>query len=174
MKNENIGISWYSVALGCAFSLAILCTFPTAAQSTGTEPQVLSNAVANGPVRFDASPGLTALLAQPSVSQASVAPGIRMMQAPMKPKRPQTTVFPLSQLEVSAAAVQPLIGPRVHASVARSFEGVGQMGGRLDCPSVALQAVVPPDTNAAVGDTQVVQWLSTCYAVSEKSNGSLI
>jgi hypothetical protein len=174
MMNENIGISWYSVALSCAFSLAILCTFPAAAQSTATEPQVLGNAVANGPVQFDASPGLTALLNQASVNQASVAPSTRVMQAPMKPKRPQTTVFPLSQLEASAATSQPLIGPRVQASVGRSFEGVGQIGGPLDCPSVALQTVVPPDTNAAVGDTQVVQWVNTCYAVFNKSNGSLI
>jgi hypothetical protein len=168
MKNENIGISWCSAALSCAFSFAILCTFPEAAQSAATEPQVLSNAIANGPVQFDASPGLTALL-----TQASVAPSTRVMQAPMKPKRPQTGVFSLSQLEASAA-IQPLIGPRVQANVGRSFEGVGQIGGPLDCPSVALQTVVPPDINAAVGDTQVVQWVNTCYAVFNKSNGALI
>ena len=172
MKNENIGISRYSVALGCAFSLAILCTFPATAQSTATEPQVLGDAVANGPVQFDASPALTALLSQDSVSQASVAQGRRVMQAPMKPKGLQSSASPLSQLATST--VQPAMGPHINANIGRSFEGVGQIGGRLDCPSVALQTVVPPDTNAAVGDTQVVQWVNTCYAVFKKSNGHLI
>jgi hypothetical protein len=169
MKKEDIGISWYSVARRFGLSFAALCTFPAAAQPNAAEPQVLSNAVANGPVQFDASPGLAALL-----SQASVAQGIRVMQAPMKPKRAQSTVSSLSQLEASTSTVQPLIGPHVHADIGRSFEGVGQIGGPLDCPSVALQAVVPPDTNAAVGDTQVVQWVNTCYAVFKKSNGALI
>jgi hypothetical protein len=37
-----------------------------------------------------------------------------------------------------------------------------------------MQTVVPPDTNAAVGDTQVVEWVNTCYAVFDKSTGALI
>jgi hypothetical protein len=37
-----------------------------------------------------------------------------------------------------------------------------------------MQTLVPPDTNAAVGDTQVVEWVNTCYAVFNKSNGALI
>jgi hypothetical protein len=77
MKKEDIGIgiSWYSVALRSALSFAILCTFPAGAQPPATQPQLLSNAVANAPVQFDASAGLTALLSQDSVSQASVAQG---------------------------------------------------------------------------------------------------
>jgi hypothetical protein len=43
-----------------------------------------------------------------------------------------------------------------------------------DCHALLGFHVAPPDTNAAVGDTQVVQWVNLCYAVFDKSNGSLI
>jgi hypothetical protein len=174
MNKEDIGISWYSVARRVALSFAALCAFPAAAQSIAAEPQVLSNAVANAPVQFDVSPGLAPLLSQASVSEALLPQGDRVMQAPMKPKRAQSTASPLSQLGVSPGTFQPAIGPHINADIGRSFEGVGQIGGPLDCPSVAHQRVVPPDTNAAVGDTQVVQWVNTCYAVFKKSDGSLI
>ena len=32
--------------------------------------------------------------------------------------------------------------------------------------------VAPPDTNIAVGDTQIVQWVNTSYAVFDKATGS--
>jgi hypothetical protein len=91
----------------------------------------------------------------------------------MKPKLRQFAGAQ-SRLEQSATAVEPLIGPRIRAAIGLSVEGIGQVGGVLDCPRVALQTVVPPDTNAAVGDTQVVQWVNTCYAVFSKSTGSLL
>ncbi len=34
--------------------------------------------------------------------------------------------------------------------------------------------MAPPDTNAAIGDTQVVQWVNLCYAVFDKSTGALL
>jgi hypothetical protein len=33
--------------------------------------------------------------------------------------------------------------------------------------------LTPPDTNAAVGDTQVVEWVNASYAVYNKSTGAL-
>src|SRR5207302_1389295 len=42
------------------------------------------------------------------------------------------------------------------------------------CPSVTGFKVVPADANLAVGDTQVVQWVNLCYAVFDKSTGTLI
>lgn len=30
------------------------------------------------------------------------------------------------------------------------------------------------DTNAAVGDTQVVEWVNICYAVFDKSSGAVL
>jgi hypothetical protein len=80
----------------------------------------------------------------------------------------------------AAGAVEPLISPFISASTGLSFEGVGQVGGYYSTPegifrpSVSGQVVVPPDTNAAVGATQVVQWVNTCYAVFDKASGALI
>jgi hypothetical protein len=130
---------------------------------------VLSNAVMKEPIQSDVSPPLATLLTQPSIAQ-----GARAMHKPMKPKMLQLRGAQQSQIEVASGAIQPLGGAGIGATIGRSFEGVGQIGGTLDCPSVALQSVVPPDTNAAVGDTQVVQWVNTCYAVFKKSNGHLI
>lgn len=36
-----------------------------------------------------------------------------------------------------------------------------------------LNGLTPPDTNAAVGDTQVVEWVNASYAVYNKSTGAL-
>ena len=73
-----------------------------------------------------------------------------------------------------AGALQPLIGPLISATTGLNFEGVGQIGGPLDCPSVVGFGVVPPDTNAAVGNTKIMQWVNLCYAVFDKSSGHLI
>jgi hypothetical protein len=166
MRKEITKISWYSAALVLGLFVGALYGPPATAQSTAA--RVLSNAVVSQPVLFDATPALSTLL-----SPASAAQGTREIHAPMKPKASQLA-FNLAPLEVAAAAAQPLIGSRINAAIGRSFQGIGQIGGTLDCPSVALQAVVPPDTNAAVGDTEIVEWVNTCYAVFSKSSGALI
>ena len=100
-----------------------------------------------------------------------------MTHAPMKPKLQQSTGAQLSQGAKVAGALQPLIAPLISATTGLSFEGVGQVGGFSTLKTArVLQAntVVPPDTNAAVGDTQVVQWINICYAVFDKSSGALI
>jgi hypothetical protein len=56
-------------------------------------------------------------------------------------------------------------------TVGLNFEGVGN-GATNNCPSVAGTTLAPPDTNAAVGDTQVVQWVNVCYAVFDKATGA--
>jgi hypothetical protein len=102
------------------------------------------------------------------------------MHAPIKPKLQQFTSAQLSQGAKAAGAIQPLIGPLVSATTGLSFEGVGQVGGfysppeGINCSNVTGISLVPPDTNAAVGDTQVVQWVNICYAVFDKSTGALI
>ena len=166
MRKESKGIFWYSAALVLGLSLGDLYGLTAEAQSTAA--RVLSNAVVNQPVLFDVAPPLSTLL-----KSAAIGPSTRAIHAPLKPKLSQLTLN-LTQLEVAAAVTQPLIGSRINASIGRSFQGVGQIGGTLDCPSVSLQTVVPPDTNAAVGDTEIVEWVNTCYAVFNKSSGSLI
>ena len=159
-------IMW--VAVVSALNFTAMCGFPAAAAQRATEPQVLGNAVVNLASHADVAAPLAAL-----VPAAPVPSGVGTMHAPMKPKLPGLTGAYPSQLE-SAQGSLPLIGPLVSATIGLSFEGIGQIGGPLDCPSVALQTVVPPDTNAAVGDTQVVQWVNTCYAVFLKSTGALL
>ena len=155
------------VAVLSALFLVVLSGLPAVAQQT---PQVLSNAVANSPIQFDVSRPLAQLLREAPAQQ-----GIRhVMHEPLKPKLHPSMGAQLRQGAKGMGALQPLIGPLISATTGLNFEGVGQVGGPLDCPSVVGFGVVPPDTNAAVGDTEVVQWVNVCYAVFEKSSGALI
>jgi hypothetical protein len=156
-----------AAAVLSALILAALWGLPAAAQQT---PQVLSNAVTNPPIQFDVSRPLAEMLREAPAQQ-----GIRhVMHEPLKPKLHRSMGAQLRQGAKVAGALQPLIGPLISATTGLNFEGVGQVGGPLDCPSVVGFGVVPPDTNAAVGDTEVVQWVNLCYAVFEKSSGALI
>ena len=152
----------------CTVCIA-LCSLSATAQETPTQAQVLSNVVANEPVHFDVSRPLIESLAEAPTQQV-----VRQTHPPMKTKHPSPGV------RFNTSAVEPLIGPLVSATTNLSFEGVGQVGGfystpgGINCPNVTGGYLVPPDTNAAVGDTQVVQWINICYAVFDKSSGALI
>lgn len=167
MKKNNKRVLCFSVAVLAALILAAPSGL-RAAQQTPTEPQVLTNAVANEPIQFDVSPPLAELLTEAPPQQ-----GVRLMHAPMKPKLQQLMGAQQSQVAEAASALQPLIASPISATIGLSFEGVGNTS-FLNCPSVAGFTVAPPDTNAAVGDTQVVEWVNVCYAVFNKSTGSLI
>ena len=164
--------------LFCAAMPALLLMAPSsllvASPQSTAAPQVLSNAVANDPVRFDVSPPLTSLMAT-----ASALPAVQQAHAPLKPKQ-QLTGAQIIQGVKAASSFQPSTGSLVSATTRLSFEGVGQVGGfystpeGLNCGRTSGGYVAPPDTNAAVGDTQVVQWVNVCYAVFHKSSGTLI
>jgi hypothetical protein len=162
---------------GAAMSVLLLMApnyLLAASPQTAAQPQVLSNAVANDPVRFDVSPPLAALLATAPAQRA-----VYQTHPPLKPKQ-QLTGAQINSGVRAAGAFQPSIGSLVSATTGLGFEGVGQVGGfysapeGLNCGSLSGFDVVPPDTNAAVGDTQVVQWVNICYAVFHKSSGTLI
>jgi hypothetical protein len=165
-KNSKI-ILWFSVAIVSALVLTVPSGLQAAPQQTSTGPQVLSNAVVNQPTQFDVSRPLAEILKEAPAQQ-----GMRMIHAPMKPKMQHSTAQQ-SQNGSETAAVQPLIASAISATIGLGFEGVGNTS-FLNCPSVAGQEVAPPDTNAAVGDTQVVEWVNTCYAVFDKASGTLI
>jgi len=148
--------------------LAVICAVPVWARQIPSQPQVLSNAVVNQPIHFDVSPPLAEL-----VREAPAQQGVRLLHAPMKPKMQQLTGAQGSRVAAAAGAVEPFTAGPISATIGLSFEGVGNTS-FLNCPKVALQEVAPPDTNAAVGDTQVVEWVNTCYAVFDKSSGNLI
>ncbi|HEX6502355.1 MAG TPA: hypothetical protein VF011_03855 [Terriglobales bacterium] len=124
-----------------------------------TLPQALSNAVVNEPLQADVSPPLRDL----PVTQLSGPFPKRSI--PVLPKNPATLSI--------AGAAGPLPGPLISATIGLNFEGVGN-GAANNCPSVAGIEVAPSDDNAAVGDTQVVQWVNLCYAVFDKSTGALL
>jgi hypothetical protein len=168
MKKNRKGILWFSVAVLSALILAAPCGLPAAAQ-TAAQPQVLTNAVVNESVQSDVSRPLAELLTEAPAQQ-----GVRQMHAPMKPKQQLSTGAQHSQITGAADARQLSTNSHISARVGLGFEGVGQIGDALDCPTLSGFYVVPPDTNAAVGDTQVVQWVNVCYSVFNKSTGALV
>jgi hypothetical protein len=99
------------------------------------------------------------------------------------PLKPHATRFkqPVAgaQAELSST-FQPLIGSTIAAGIGLNFDGIDQSTelttgpDALDCPSVSGFVVDPPDTNAAIGDTQIVEWVNLCYAVFDKATGALI
>ncbi|HEY4949516.1 MAG TPA: hypothetical protein VIH88_04195 [Candidatus Acidoferrales bacterium] len=168
MNKNGKRILWLSAAFLSALILAAVCGLPAAAQQTASQPKVIGNATANAPIHFDVSQPLGEMLAQ-----APAQGGVHTTHAPLKPKLQQSTVTQKSQVAEAAGVVQPSTASPISATIGLSFEGVGNTS-FLNCPAVALQEVAPPDTNAAVGDTQVVEWVNTCYAVFNKSTGALI
>src|SRR5450631_1936645 len=166
MEKNSKGILWLSAAVLSALAVGSLWGLPAASQQTATHPQVLRNAVVNEAVTFDVSEPLSEMAQAPSQAGASVV--VRPML------QPKLNKLNAAAPGVSAVAHYAAPGPLISASVGLSFEGIGQVGGPLDCPSVAHITVVPPDTNAAVGDAQVVEWVNDCYAVFNKSTGALI
>ena len=168
MEKSDKRILRFSVAFLSALILAALCGLQAAAQQTATQPKVIGNAIVNAPIHSDVSSPLGEMLAQ-----ATAQGGVHSVHAPRHPKMQQLTSASGSKSEEKASAIQPLTASLISATIGLSFEGVGNTS-FLNCPAVAGQEVAPPDTNAAVGDTQVVQWVNTCYAVFDKSSGSRI
>ena len=166
MKHNNRRTLYFSVAFLSALIQGGLCGLPATAQQSPTQPQVLRNAVANRPIHFDVSRPIAELATQAPALQN----GVYLMHTPRPTKLPQLTAAQPNKSGLAAGAQRPLIGSPVSATIGLSFSGVSV----FDCRSVVGFRVAPPDTNAAVGDTQVVQWVNVCYAVYDKSSGALI
>src|ERR1700688_3197531 len=168
MEKSDRRILRFSVAFLSALILAALCGLQAAAQQTATQPKVIGNAIVNAPIHSDVSSPLGEMLAQ-----ATAQGGVHSVHAPLHPKMQQLTSASGSKSEEKATAIQQLTASLISATIGLSFEGVGNTS-FLNCPAVAGQEVAPPDTNAAVGDTQVVQWVNVCYSVYDKSTGGII
>jgi hypothetical protein len=164
-KFQFLAISTLSISV---LGLAVPCAVPAWAQQRPSQPKVLRNAIVNQPSHFDVSPRLTELMREAPTQQS-----VRLVHAPLKPKLQQLTGAQGKRVAGAAGAVEPLIAGPISATIGLSFEGVGNTS-FLNCPSVTGQMIAPPDTNAAVGDTQVVEWVNSCYAVFDKSSGALI
>ena len=171
MKKERRVV--LSLIVLCGLSLVLSWCVPASAQRTSGRPAVLTNSVANDPIAFDVSPPLRSLPLQGTALQ-----GTRLMPAPQRPKLQHLKAAAASQGTVAAGGAVPSSpGPAVSASVGLSFDGIsGDPGSPAteNCPLVSGVQLAPPDTNLAVGDTQVVQWVNICYSVYDKATGSLI
>lgn len=146
----------------CVLFLLAGCALSASAQRN---VQVLSNSVVNYPVRADVSAPLSSYPAQ-------AITGSHNVHAPLRPKLQQLTAAGA----VAGSGLQAPLG-QAGPSVPRGFEGIsGDPGSPAseNCPIVSGIQLAPPDTNAAVGDTQIVQWVNICYSVFDKATGNLI
>lgn len=150
------------MTLLCLLALAFAVSSP---RSAWAQSHVMSNAVVNYPAYADVSAPLR------SYPRGSMVLSTRA-HSPLKPKAQLLkgmTAAPGLRFNAPTGAGSP--------SVTLSFEGVsGDPGAPSteNCPLVSGAQVAPPDTNMAVGDTQVVQWVNLCYAVYDKVTGALI
>jgi hypothetical protein len=146
-----------------------LLFYPSSSSPQGAPvgPQVISNAVANGPSAFDVSPPLREMINTPTAAPQSSPALIPVL----RPKLQQ--LMQASPAQAGGGPFQGLAGPFIGANIGLNFDGVGN-NPTNNCPSVARATVAPPDTNAAVGDTQVVQWVNLCYEVFDKATGARI
>ena len=139
----------------CILSLLAISVYALPAQTqVGTGPvQVLTNSVDSDPLEADTSPRLTDMVPQ------FVPPSVFPVQ---RPKLQQLMNAPH---QGASAPLPGLLGPRIPAIIPVNFDGVGSPNS-CNC--------APPDPNLAVGDTQVVQWVNTSYAVYDKTTGALV
>jgi len=132
-----------SIAMSClAIATLILCSLPLAAQDK-----------VNHPVAFGVSAplGELAKMPQPLSYGFHEASPVRRI-----PKRGIGGT-------VDSAEQRFPNGPQANYSIGANFLGVGNGFPNYSVPDA------PPDTNMAVGDTQVVQWVNTSYTVCSKT-----
>jgi hypothetical protein len=105
------------------------------------------------------------------VAQLPAQGGVQLVHAPLLPKLDQLKAQQGTKPRVSGAL--PKTGPLISATIGLTFEGAGN-NAPINCPAVDGITVAPPDTNAAVGDTQVVQWVNLCFVVFDKTTGAVV
>ncbi len=129
----------------CCFSLIALlvCSLPLAAQDQVKHP-----------VAFAVSPPLGELAQQPQTPQYGFHEANPVRRVPKRLAGQGQVVDPVEQSSVN--------GPEANYSVIANFLGVGNGFPNYSVPDA------PPDTNMAVGDTQIVQWVNTSYTICSK------
>jgi len=147
--NKALRLSISTVLIGSGFFLAF-----TSGQ--GQQQQQAARPEINPSIKHDVSPPLRDIAQPPQPRLTREAEPVRRL-----PVR-------LSPIEQQDSAVQKMVGPLVGTTPGLNFAGVGT-GDYGFTPDAA-----PPDTNLAVGATQVVQWVNESYAVFNKSTGALV
>lgn len=145
----------------CAFALAVVFNGSLLATNSSHQlpPEASAQAEAHAAVQFDVSVPLREM---PPEARSERGPRFMHEERIPKPKKVVTPSVPFidSVLQTSSE-------PLVAAMKTMDIESLSIGGGALDC-----DAVSPPDANLAVGGTQIVQWVNTCYAVFDKATGA--
>ena len=149
--------------LVCAVALAVLFSFPLAAQQV-VGPLVFQD------VHHDVSPAVRDMQTINAANNAATAhirheaePARRI---PLPPGMGGVHAGPVSDAAAQSSTFAPAAG--LAPVVNLGFEGLGNASLGFTVNSA------PPDTNGAVGTTQYVQWVNSSFAVFNKSTGALI
>ena len=129
------------LTMGCL----TLCVTPLAAQDNNTYLQHAT--------RFAISPPLRDLAKMPQQPMYGLHLANPVRRIPKRPTGP-----------VVDRVEQNNVAPSANYTVGADFLGVGNGFPNYSVPDA------PPDTNMAVGDTQVVQWVNVSYTVCSKTS----
>jgi len=132
--------------------MIFLCGLPL----TGQNPQPTVHSAA----AFDVSPPLRDLAKLPVQKTYGFNQADDRRSMPLRPT---------SGLEVDPVEQKTASGP-TNYSVGLNLAGLTD----ADDEAIIGHRLVPPDPNLSVGDTQVVQWVNSIYAVYDKTTGALV
>jgi len=147
----------------CALVLAVVFNGSLSAKNSPNQlpPEASAQAEAHAPAQFDVSVPLREMPPEPRSGR-----GPRFMHEERIPK-PKKFVTP--GVPFADSVLQTSSEPLVAATKTMDIESLSIGGAGLDCEGVS-----PPDPNLAVGETQIVQWVNTCYSVFDKATGAQI
>jgi hypothetical protein len=160
MRNKN----YLAVSILCLFALLLTCAFSSAQENTA-QVGVLNKAEFNRATHFDVSPPLRELLKQQSTSGVF---GYHAASPPLRPKLQKQLGFAATRQVEGLTQTSQQTLPPVAATVGANVLGVGVGFHGYTVPDA------PTDSNLAVGDTQVVEWVNVSYAVFNKADGSYL
>jgi len=140
--------------------LLLLSVFAVAQQPL--TPNVVPHPEVSQPVQFDVSRPLRDIATE-------VAPQMGFhLASPVKYPHPELLMQYAQQEQPPDGALQTVPGPPIAATLGLNLLGVGTGFPGYSVPDA------PPDTNMAVGDTQVVEWVNVSYAVFNKTTGAVV
>jgi len=139
-----------------ALGVLMLCALPAFAQDNNSTPQMTVRHAAG----FSISPPLSELVKLPRQPMWGFHEANPVHYVNFHPGR---------KLELVADTVeQSSPGGPASISLGLNILGVGNGFPGYSVPDA------PPDTNAAVGDTQVVEWVNVSYAIFDKNSGATL
>ena len=147
----------------CLLSLLLVCAV-SFAQSQAGQPITISNPIVHTATHFDISKPLRDL-----VKTQSVAAGEEEEHGVLLPKGALQQAFTAQgRSAVTDSVLQSRATIPTVATVGVNVLGVGKGFGNYSVPDA------PTDSNLAVGDTQVVEWVNVSYAVFDKTTGAVL